>query len=291
MGPVYALAALLILAGIDLWIAGWVLILALWFCGYTSLEFQPRHVFHLSFLAFWAPAFLVHCTWRAAKCRGIDGTRVLSAAASSSAFALVSVALLGGVYVAAEAIQYRQMRPLIDRYYNAELEPVAFTHTGPSATSTDYYQVKDLFRPPFDLSSPGGVLTEFMFEPGAVQSEYLVAEVEPGTANGGLTLCCRDPEKTYCIDFNHCAVGDAQRTVRVFVPVFKYLAPFRLNNPGAPLPDVDGVETRTGTKLKALYRVRNPKAFALPMLVVLPDDPGSFVWRHDVRFASDFAGV
>ncbi len=68
-GRFYAVAALLLIAVRNFRWALFAFCALLYFGGYPSLQFLPRHAFHLSFLSFWAPAFLL--------CQGLSGVLTL----------------------------------------------------------------------------------------------------------------------------------------------------------------------------------------------------------------------
>ncbi|HNR36077.1 MAG TPA: hypothetical protein PKO36_12910 [Candidatus Hydrogenedentes bacterium] len=62
-GPWYAAAAFVVIGSLGLRRAAGCLLLFLYFTGYTSIEFQMRHAFHLNFLSFWFPLFLAGAAW------------------------------------------------------------------------------------------------------------------------------------------------------------------------------------------------------------------------------------
>jgi len=215
-GLYYVAAALLVLAARDLHGAWAVALLLVCFCGYTTIQFQLRHCFHLGFIALWAAGYLLNALrgeaerrWRAGK--GAGGPAELSAGVARGGWGPVRRMLLFAVPAMllatvplsiARAYQRGQVAGLFEQCAGADLEPL----------ETEAVQHPDglLFRPvswPADVereqmqpfydtvsgliapSCPGDPLVkrrlwphidDFCHPPelhrGQVRTEYLVAE-------------------------------------------------------------------------------------------------------------------
>jgi hypothetical protein len=99
-----------------------VLLLAglLYFAGYTAIQFQPRHFFHLEFIAWWALGFLA---------QGVIAGELLSRPSRETmrrvaVFAAIALGILVLPLEAARWYQQRHMRLFLERYVDAAREPV-----------------------------------------------------------------------------------------------------------------------------------------------------------------------
>lgn len=127
-GPVYAVAAMLLISGHSLPLAFGLLFFVLYVCGYVSLQCEFRHAFHLSFVPVWIAGFLLHCAWSGVRqlrhgiaaswgaCR-IPLRRMLVFAAAS---ALLILAPLYGL----RAYQQYRVTPLLSAINSAPRFPV-----------------------------------------------------------------------------------------------------------------------------------------------------------------------
>ncbi len=107
--------------------------LLLAFCGYTSIQFHPRHGFHLMFLPYWAAGtamsmgmlYIRHCIAAIRDCRS-DGKAYTGMgshardAAFTGAGLLLIIALLWLPLAVTRPFQARQLRHLADTYQAAE---------------------------------------------------------------------------------------------------------------------------------------------------------------------------
>ena len=133
-GGVFFLISMLIIAGRNRTQATLLLLLIMLTCGYTSLQFLPRHTLHLYFIPFWFTGFILHCIWRVRiNIRPLSKsrlTRFFRDARSVTVKVLLWTAALSIifllVYYPAIAYQSRQVRALADRYMKASRTPLNY---------------------------------------------------------------------------------------------------------------------------------------------------------------------
>ncbi len=286
----YALAVLLIVSARSVWLALCIAGLVLWFGGYVSLEFQPRHAFHLSFLGFWFPLCLL-----GAIVRGLHALHRMSAGAALPAirnvrgwlpyagrmalFAVVTVAALASVLALARYVQASQTRALHEQYAHADLETWAYEVQ--TDTGHDVYVPQDL---PAFRQTLGGRIGEMLAGYGLpavvgpnVRSEYLAVDLECNGNNVFLAYEGLADGFHYEIPHPH---GGSH--VRVFVPVFKYSDSFREREPSSASFVFNGFRLGPDLTLKGMSRVRNADDFPMLLTVALTDDPNETRWEWEL---------
>lgn len=156
-------AALLLLAARQFRLALFGLLFVLYFCGYTVLQFAPRHIFHMEFLSLWALGFLLHAAWAWAwgwpalrgAWRDADQRRALAASLRlpvlrMAAFALVAVTAVGAPLAVLRAYQAAHLRNLSAALVQAPVEPVT-VRTGYDNAGVLYVQPQGLFNRDADM--------------------------------------------------------------------------------------------------------------------------------------------
>ncbi len=221
-GAIYALAALGLLAARDLRRGLLALFLLLWFCGYTTLQYNSRHYFHLAFIALWPLGFILDRSLRQAfefvrQCvrrRAIEFPASAWKAGFRNAalfLALVAMGLSLPLY-AARLYQRYSVGRLIQTCGAATLAPVE--------TVPLYMEDSVLFR----AKGWRRFLPAKSFSRGReVETSYLMAEFEgpqPGRIEVRYDSADRDGSiaSAFLID----PVGDAaQGRIRYFFPVYE----------------------------------------------------------------------
>ena len=121
-GAACAAIALLTIASLNLRWALAATFFILYFAGYSSLQFQPRHYFHLEILFFCIVAFWLNALiWTVTHLRKRREIRARwpVAARRIAAFTAIITALLGGSYAAAHVCQHLRVGQLYETYANA----------------------------------------------------------------------------------------------------------------------------------------------------------------------------
>src|SRR5262249_38367124 len=118
-GVVAVALALLVISGTSVWWAVLLLVDLLYLTGYPAIQFQPRHFFHLEFIAWWALGFLAA---RAVAGLGASGPR--AAVRRMATFALVAFVIVALPFGVARGYQEQHVRTLITGYLDARREPL-----------------------------------------------------------------------------------------------------------------------------------------------------------------------
>jgi hypothetical protein len=126
---VYIVALALLLAGSASFRLGFVLLFVVaYFGGYSAIQFQTRHHFHLEFITWWAFGFVVHqlvvASWRL-RHRRPDRTLVTRGAVRSAVFAITATTLVVGGLGLARWYQRGRASQLFDAYVVAAKVPLA----------------------------------------------------------------------------------------------------------------------------------------------------------------------
>lgn len=111
-----------------------MMLLALYLCGYTSLQFEPRHAFHLSFVPLWfvgtALSLLVYAIRARWKRMGTGPVDALAAVSSSrlrwgrgALHALAAVVIVMAPYLLLCSIQRLTTQQLLGTFRRAKLMP------------------------------------------------------------------------------------------------------------------------------------------------------------------------
>lgn len=298
-GHWYALATVLAVASQSVWLALCLLGILLYFGGYVSLEFQTRHAFHLNFLAYWFPLFLLGGAWRVARgaCRFrmmglLNGIRNLRGwlpyigrpAVLSLCMLLILVSLLYG----ARWFQMREMRDLRDRFAHADLEPLPY-HTMEKDGRTLY--VPDAF--PAFQESVLDRLHEFLAGRGfpaiaqpIVRSEYVVLETE--TTGGGGDFSYQGNMQDIFFRLRN---ADGPTRVLIFTPVFKYADSYMTRETSSAYFTFKGFRLGSDITLKNIYRVRNTADFPLLLTAFITDNPENTEWYCRLPRLSPWGGA
>lgn len=281
-GEYYALAALFIIAMHSFWMAGAVLCLLLYFCGYTGLYFQERHTFHLGFVAFWLFLFFVGRLFRLL--RAIvsreerqalllmpGGVRTTFPCIRRACLFLVAAFVVLALPLAvARHWQRDKVAHLLQPYQDCELEPV------PVELSTDP-EGRACYRVPEMPQKE--ILPRYADTPGQrtdpipeLLCDYYVAEFETPAPCPPLTIrtlyadCMWDCICSMRDDYD---VGEpgGPFTVRYFFPAYEFRDLHEIGHKFV------GVALPPGCTLKNMYRVANQQDFPLPMNLWLFDAP------------------
>ena len=207
---------------------GWItLLLALYFCGYISLQFQFRHCFHLAFVAIWSAGFLVDKLLFAARQLYKPAVRqkikdILRSPRNAWTpplrrmilFGIAAAALLLIPLYAARAYQYLKVGLLLEQYASADLE----------AMPSDQTPLQDwvLFRPTKRRPARSQVS---MRADWPFQNEYWVAEFAPSAEKRPYWLLYETKEGS-AHDFSHVLRRDpagapGEGTTKCFLPVYE----------------------------------------------------------------------
>ena len=130
-GGVVVAVALLVISGTSVWWAVLLLADLLYLAGYPAIQFQPRHFFHLEFIAWWAlgvcieaAVAIIVAAIRAR--RGENAWPSISPAARRAAvFAVIALVMLVVPFATARAYQERHVRELLTRYAAAPRDPLS----------------------------------------------------------------------------------------------------------------------------------------------------------------------
>lgn len=296
-GPLYATATFLLIAAHDAWLAFGVLALMLYFLGYPSIEFQMRHAFHLSFVAFWFPAFLLerllhlrrplrhkHAPNESIMEAGIESRTNLAPLRRSLSF-LAAVSLMFAMPLwGARLYQARQVAPLLETYANATLEPIA-SKGEPMNFGTLYTSEPDVLFRQMDKERPG---LSFLPPLRALdfEVEYLAADLECTAMGGAVSFKYESQDSFFegSTEF-HPKPGSPGQTIRLFFPAFRFSQQFASQHPDNKFPAFHGIGVPEGMQLKQLYRVKRPEDYPFLMTVWLDADPSTWKDAYTLRMA------
>jgi len=282
-GLFYAAGFLLLAVMADLRL-GWILfLLLLYICGYTSIQFQLRHAFHLGFLPLWFLGFWLDRLWFAGnRLRDAEMRRSVRVVLFSPrrwwcpqtrramASCGVAAAMIAGPFYALRAYQDRAVGRLEEAYRQAELIPLAVEQI----VQDDWI----LFRPE---RCPGERLPE---TPGdglpswTVHTQYLAVDFAPDLSEHLMDIAYDQSEMFIPFDKIVSIRTDAGihgGVTRFFFPVYEFYL---------PISDVPGQSRFLGVRvpseqagdIQAVYCVRNPDDFPLLLNLTLPPDAGLF---------------
>jgi hypothetical protein len=128
-GVIVVAIALLVISRAHLWAAVLLLVGLVYIAGYPSMQFIPRHYFHLEFIAWWALGFLAQQTIAgiAAYRARLDRSRPRVSPAhlrSVAVFAVIALALVPLPVLVARWYQQRHLRTFLGTYVDAPRDPV-----------------------------------------------------------------------------------------------------------------------------------------------------------------------
>ncbi len=269
--------ALLIIASRDLRMAWMALLVLLYFCGYTSLQTEVRHAFHLIFIPLWMVGFLLDKLIFLGRKFVVavfskDGPKPSGRGWKSPAkrmvqFALSAVVLLFVPLQAARAYQDAKLGGLLDACETADLIPVE-VKTRP----LDGWTMLDCGTPPPPHSglpvAPRGFNVEYWVAEFAPSAEWrrIWLQYEIGTLNPS--------EDWFCHGLWVAPGGkNDSGNMKYFFPVVEQsrITPGRWALfAGIALP-----ENQAGD-FRGLYKVRNTRDFPLFLNVAYNGDRASF---------------
>lgn len=272
-GLAYAGIVFLILAGQDLFLGIGAALLLLYFCGYTSIQFQLRHAFHLDLVSYWLAGFLLNLLLVTCfgKWKDLLGAPrrffapMCAALGRAAAASLILMLILLLPLYSARLVQRFQTNKLLKQYESAVLEPVAATRTEQPGGRVLYSPVSlpDLERSP---DSP------------EILGAYLVLELEQGEQipSAGIEYTRTEFEWDKTDDPPVWGTDNPGR-LRYFFPVFDFSKGFQdRTSYGSPLPRFVGVSVPQGVTVKGLYRVRNKEQLPIMMNMWLPTNSRLF---------------
>jgi hypothetical protein len=279
-GLAYALLALAVGFAVNPRAAAILAVLGVYIGAYPSLLFQPRHAFHLSFVPYWAAAWLAAMVWRgAARLKGgppEDGASwrrsVVRALAGTAAFLTV----LAGTGWCLDWCQQRRVDQMLGRYRSLVLEPVPYRET-----------------PRHD----GWVLLEPLLPVPGLAPDAGVPPFEATQALLALKLDWAPPVFPLRMVYGGGSTADFSRNIYPLVsdpssktPVSCFLPAVELNWPAPTSAAGDGAagasqgrflgvavpEPQLGL-VRGLFRVTDASAAPLQLFVTVPDEPSRFV--------------
>lgn len=132
-GMWFMIGALLLCAAKSPWRAWLLLLLICWFCGYTSLQFGLRHVFHMTFVPYWFAGFFIQFVGRTVSDLYREGcpqlSPILRRFCVTALWACITVLAFAGPRVAAGYLQQEHINQIANAYANAESVPVSYQVT------------------------------------------------------------------------------------------------------------------------------------------------------------------
>jgi hypothetical protein len=301
MGPLYATIVFLLLASRNVWFAFGALALVLYFLGYPSIEFQMRHAFHLSFIAFWFPLFLLQTLW--SKWRGrremeleeltdapagleamLPGERQLAPLRKALSF-LAAVSMMFALPLwAAREWQQRQVSPILDAYADADLEPLRTREEPQPMGVLHLPDGAELFAELQGENALADLLPPLRAPDFAV--EYFAADLECSGVPVGVRFRYESIESYFEGGTDYRPDPERpQQTMRLFFPAFQFSDHFAAAYPQNIFPKFRGLELPEGMRLKQLYRVRNPRDFPFLMTMWLGEDRSAWRDAYTLRMA------
>jgi hypothetical protein len=307
-GVLCAVLALAVIGAYDLRAALVAAFALLYFGGYTSLLFQYRHAFHLTFMPWWAAAFLLAVAGRgaAALCRRLrapEGLKALplraAAARIARACALVAAAAAALVLPlsAARVWQHARVDRMVRACADAPMEPME--------TLRDTLDGRVMIRP---AERPKGLVDSETRPPMEVSWEYMAVEVDTGGRLIPITI--EYDKRVFGNNFTHTVNVEPPPdgmggTVRFLFPVYEVSAipppEGELTVYTQPIPwhrgrflGVSVAEQDAGC-VKAISRVSDTASLNLLPHLWLPRDTAAFRWHNSTtvegRLGAVWAGI
>ncbi len=288
-GLIYAVLALVLIGAYDLRGALVATFALLYFGGYTSLLFQYRHAFHLTFMPWWAAAFLLAAAGRGftALARWLRGRRAKAAftlrpaalrIVQAGAFAVIVAAALALPLVAARAWQHARVGRMVQSCAKAPLEALETTRD----TAGGRVMIQPVHRPKGLEDSETRPTMEASWE-------YLAVEIDTG---GKLIPVTVEYDRqvsgnnfTHTVKVEPPPEGNGG-TVKFYFPVYEISAvpppEGKLTIYSGPVPWKRGrflgvsVAEHDAGCVKALWRVSNAESMSLLPYLWLPPDSAAF---------------
>jgi hypothetical protein len=287
LGFPLALLGFALMAARSPWRAFLSLAVFLYFLGYPSLSFQPRHVFHLTLACWWFPIFLLvqaRGLPRLVRELGLAGllrALPMPAARAGAFLVLISICMAGPLY-AARWWQAGNMAVHVEKLRAADLEAVTTTAHPELGGNVLYRPVQGTLFSDLEGSWLENLLS-LRPDPG-IAAEYLAADIELAGASTP-HLMTRHENEEACLNGMQ-ALGPSLPSVatliRVYFPVFGF-SQSKLESEPMALSPFEGIALTQGASLKQLYRVRNRTDFPLQMIIQLPQSPAQFKSSYKLR--------
>ena len=276
-GPAYAAVALLMLAWRSLRLAALGGFLLLYFTAYTSIQFQFRHVFHLTFIPFALFLFVVHQSgaalwrWRHNGARLKRNGALRAGGLRAAAFLAVACLLLGGIFYGARAWQHWRTGRMLARYQAARVERLGVTEV--SQNGRVLFAQADR---PYPKMPPAW---RQHIHGNEVHMDYLMVELATNAPYRQLFIEYEGerPESGY-VDMVYAGPtgsGDSGVT-RFFFPVYEIFDEECEGCADARRFRGVALEEAYAHEFRGLYRVKNIESFPLLLFVTLPPDSGAF---------------
>ncbi len=295
-GAWYAVLSVAVVSAIDFRMAAGLLFLLLYFTGYTSLQFQMRHAFHLNFLSFWFPLFLMGTLWigflrgRAAGLRGLlAALRTPKPWAlrfgRASLFVLAAACLLAAPLCAARAWQRGAVGALLECYAQADLEPLTY-----QAVPEGYF-VRYIIEPlPGFQTSPTEGAMEALAQMGLpfrpapqTRCEYLAVDIEATTEDPAVAWEYDNPVFSGEDHYRLPEPGVAS-SFRFFLPIIQWPEVSVADRSDDWIePVFRGIVVKESVRVRGIYRVRNAQDFPFLMNVWIPSEPKQIRWYQEFQ--------
>jgi tetratricopeptide (TPR) repeat protein len=127
-GFIYALITILLISSRSLPMAFGVFFFILYICGYTSLQCEFRHTFHLSFIPLWIVGFLAQRLFTGIrdipKATQLKRSQWLKPIKRACIFAVSATVMATAPLYALRAFQHYRAEPLLDAIVNAKRTPI-----------------------------------------------------------------------------------------------------------------------------------------------------------------------
>ena len=307
-GLACALAGTIILAALDTRQAVALLFLVLYFCGYTSLQYDFRHSFHLTFVPFW----FIFFTLNAILCGAIACTKrsnsALNGPASSSPafpkpanappathtplpgfgktglleagpplkrailFVLAAAVVLLSPLLAARLYQRHTVGDLVEAYGRTPMEHLE-SHPHPSGDAV-------LFEPErtFETKTAAG-------KPGDLHTDLMMVEIEAGPDNHSFEITYGDDAGlssfSRLIEFRP---PESPGVVGYYFPVYEYRYGDTWNRfLGVTLPK------DRAASFKGVYRAKSLDGLGLLVNMAIPQNMRQFRYWQELEIpANDF---
>lgn len=273
-GLLYAAAALCMIAAYNLHTGFLAAFVLLYFTGYTSMQFQLRHCFHLAFLPYglflfvWyhAGAALWRCRrkeWRA----GI-GPALRHGGRRAAVFAVVMAAVLGGGLLTARLYQRWQVGGLLERYQEAQLAP-APTRRVP--LEEGWVLFEETAPPPLEMPEAW----REQLHGYELRGRYLMVALDADARYRTVRFAyeAEDWVVGFFTEAEAGPLGGGGGEARFFFPVYEY---FEENDAGSARFRGVALPEEHADEFKGLYRVVNERDFPMLLYLTVPPDPSDF---------------
>ena len=225
-----------------------------YFCGYPAIQFNDRHVLHLSLIPIAAAAFVLQTVFN--RQWGREWRNALVVAAIGIAVVVVPLLLL-------RKLQDQQVRSLVHGYLSAPTEPVALTARA---------LANDRLALDFDFSLQRGGLPD-----GVVTTDYLIAEFDASACDfAAVDLTVRYEASHAFADFTRRLAVSLPRTngtERVTLATYSYSTPASISGEAISYrPKGYELPAAQRSCLTRVSRLLQPSRFPVLLNTLLPPD-------------------